>query len=419
MRIVAQQGTTKKYNVVNGPNFTVTYINPCRTASVTPNVITAMENTVGKTTIVEQYYEEFKDNISTLYGNGWDKCGARNNYLTQLDGTKRTVPDLVYRVIEYVTFKSFPNGLPTLPQPAYPAAYKFEVVSSDYSQMGLHKLLLNVELALYRTTATKASVPLDINIKACVVTYYKAPDPITVEYVIGGLTQNTIFYFNQAPCNYKQKFSALLSSGKPTPKFMTLSSTDGYLRMYATNTTDVGQYDVVVTGTLDSVMYLGSATQLLSTDIEVEKRWFDPTFIQNLIYKASFNIRVNVKAAPSSYVKANNTAPFFIPEPTDVWFYASDKFVKGFGPTYDNEGNLVTITYDFGKAQSFIIWDKQQHAINVPLNATSDNDIGIYPMTITLTDDAKTDAGFTNVSWYGNVTYSFNLRVLKKPILVI
>jgi hypothetical protein len=41
-----------------------------------------MENTVGKTTIVEQYYEEFKDNISTLYGNGWDKCGARNNYLT-------------------------------------------------------------------------------------------------------------------------------------------------------------------------------------------------------------------------------------------------------------------------------------------------------------------------------------------------
>jgi hypothetical protein len=53
------------------------------------------------------------------------------------------------------------------------------------------------------------------------------------------------------------------------------------------------------------------------------------------------------------------------------------------------------------------------------LNATSDKDIGIYPMTITLTDDAKTDAGFTNVSWFGNVTYSFNLRVLKKPLLVV
>jgi len=82
MRIVAQQGTSKLYNVVIGPNFTVTYINPCRTAIVIPNSISPMENTVGKTTIVEQYYEEFKDNISTLYGNGWDKCGARNNYLT-------------------------------------------------------------------------------------------------------------------------------------------------------------------------------------------------------------------------------------------------------------------------------------------------------------------------------------------------
>ena len=221
-----------------------------------------MENTVGKPTMVEQYYEEFKDNVSTLYGNGWDKCGARNNYLTQLDGTMKTVPDLIYKVIEYVTFKSFPNGLPTLPQPAYPAAFKFEVVTSDYSQLGLHKLLLNVELALYRTTSTKASVPLDINIKACVVTDYRAPEPITVEYVVGGLFKNTIFNFNQTPCVYKQKFSALLSNGQPIPKFMTLSETDGYLRLYATNTTDVGQYDVVVTGTLDNVQYFGSKTQL-------------------------------------------------------------------------------------------------------------------------------------------------------------
>jgi hypothetical protein len=227
MRIVAQQGTTKLYNVVIGPNFTVTYINPCRTAIVTTKVIAAMENTVGKTTIAEQYFEEFKDTISTQYGNGWDKCGPRNNYLTKLDGTMKTIPDTVYKVIEYVTFRSFPNGLPSLPQPAYPAAYKFEVVTSDYSQLGLHKLLLNVELDLYRTTSTKASVPLDINIKACVVTDYKAPEPITVEYVIGSLTKNTIFYFNQAPCVYKQKFSALLSNGKNIPKLMTLSSTDG------------------------------------------------------------------------------------------------------------------------------------------------------------------------------------------------
>ncbi len=39
-------------------------------------------------------------------------------------------------------------------------------------------------------------------------------------------------------------------------------------------------------------------------------------------------------------------------------------------------------------------------------------------MSITLTDDAKTDAGFTNTTWFGNITYYFNLKVLKKPILV-
>jgi hypothetical protein len=54
--------------------------------------------------------------------------------------------------------------------------------------MGEHKLKLNVELDLYRTTSTKATVDVIINIKACVVTYYKAPEPITVEYVVGGLS---------------------------------------------------------------------------------------------------------------------------------------------------------------------------------------------------------------------------------------
>ena len=39
-------------------------------------------------------------------------------------------------------------------------------------------------------------------------------------------------------------------------------------------------------------------------------------------------------------------------------------------------------------------------------------------MTITLTDDASTSTGLANVAWFGNVTYSFNLRVLKKPIFV-
>ena len=61
----------------------------------------------------------------------------------------KTVPGSSYKVIEYLSFKSFPNGLSVLHHQASPAVYKFEVVTSDYSQLGLHKLLLNVELTLY------------------------------------------------------------------------------------------------------------------------------------------------------------------------------------------------------------------------------------------------------------------------------
>ena len=94
---------------------------------------------------------------------------------------------------------------------------------------------------------------MDVNIKPCILTDFQAPEPITVEYVVGSSPKNTIFNFNQGRCAYKQKFSALLSDGSPIPKFMTLSSTNGYLRMYATNTTFVGQYDVMVTSTLENL----------------------------------------------------------------------------------------------------------------------------------------------------------------------
>jgi hypothetical protein len=82
VRIVAQQGTTKKYRVVQGTPFQITYTNPCRRAIVTPGVINNMSNTVGELAVVTQVYSDFPDDISTLYGNGFDKCGVRNHYLT-------------------------------------------------------------------------------------------------------------------------------------------------------------------------------------------------------------------------------------------------------------------------------------------------------------------------------------------------
>jgi len=54
-----------------------------------------------------------------------------------------------------------------------------------------------------------------------------------------------------------------------------------------------------------------------------------------------------------------------------MWFFASDKFVKGFGPAYDNEGNTVTVTPDFGNAARFVIWDEYTNTMTIPANATN------------------------------------------------
>ena len=54
-----------------------------------------------------------------------------------------------------------------------------------------------------------------------------------------------------------------------------------------------------------------------------------------------------------------------------MWFYASDRFVKSFGPAYDNEANKVTVTTDFGNAARFVLWDRNSNTMTVPANATS------------------------------------------------
>ena len=89
-------------------------------------------------------------------------------------------------------------------------------------------------------------------------------------------------------------------------------------------------------------------------------------------------------------MSVNNTAPFFVPKPVDLWFYASDKFVKGFGPAFDNEDNAVTVTPDFGNAARFVLWDKNSNTMTIPANATTSQDVGDYPVMIYLSDGVVT-----------------------------
>lgn len=174
-------------------NFDITYVNPCRTAVVTPRAITNMMNTVGELTYVYQTYDDFKDDISTLYGNGYDKCGPREHYLTDNTGAAKTVPDNIYRITEYLLFTKATTGTPD--------SYKFAVQTTNYASIGNHEFILHVALKLF-PTATEAKVPFSIMISPCIVTSYSPPKDYVWDYVIGSRVSNYIFNFIQVPCKY-------------------------------------------------------------------------------------------------------------------------------------------------------------------------------------------------------------------------
>ena len=366
-----------------------------------------MSNTVGELKVVSQVYSDFPDDISTLYGTGFDKCGERSHYLTSSTSStdSRTLPDMIYRVIEYLNFKT--NSASTVPK-----TYRFDVQTTNYASIGLHNLVLNVALKDY-PTATVAKVPFIVNVNPCIVTSYQPPADYKWDYVVGNKFANYIFNFMQTPCSYSQKFSATLANGNALPKFMTVSPTDGYFRVYATNQTDVGNYEVEVTGQLNNLELFGSSTSNIDPALKINP--LNPP--SSFIYKSSFKIFLNVAAAPPSYSAPNNTAPFLIPTPSDLWFYASDRFVKDFGPAYDNENNKVTVTTDFGNAARFIFWDPLSNTMTIPANATNTNDLGEYPLKLTLNDGVTTTVAYGNSSWVGNVTYQFKLTIFRKPLV--
>jgi hypothetical protein len=104
VKIIAQQGTTKKYRVLESANFNIQYKNPCRTATVDTRTIDNMFTTVDDKKVQVQSYTEFTDDISRTYGNGYDKCGPRVHYLTDMNNESKTSPGNIYRISEFLFF---------------------------------------------------------------------------------------------------------------------------------------------------------------------------------------------------------------------------------------------------------------------------------------------------------------------------
>lgn len=145
-------------------------------------------------------------------------------------------------------------------------------------------------LLLY-PTATEAQVPFDVMINPCIVTSYNPPANYKWDYLVGNRQANYIFNFNQFPCKYNQKFTAALKNGHKLPRFMTLSETQGYFRVYSTDSTaDAGSYDVVITGQLDNLDLFGNPSSTIDPSLKIDKLNPPSTFI----YKSSFTIHLNV-----------------------------------------------------------------------------------------------------------------------------
>lgn len=191
VRIVAQQGTTKLYRKLYSSTFTIEYKNPCRVAIMDQTrTITNMETTVDDKTTQKQTYLDFIDNVSTLYGNGYDKCGPRVHYLTDMSNNHKTMPGNIYRISEFLYFYQATTGVPPLPN-----TYTFEVQTSNYESIGLHNYRLHVGLLNY-PTATEAVLTWSVMVNPCIVTSYQAPNDYTWNYVVGNIASNYIFNFN-------------------------------------------------------------------------------------------------------------------------------------------------------------------------------------------------------------------------------
>jgi len=123
----------------------------------------------------------------------------------------------------------------------------------------------------------------------------------------------------------------------------------------------------VVTSQLNNLDIFGDPDATIDPALKINKQ--DPP--SSFIYKASFVVTLQVLPPPVDFVAPVTYPPFFIPTPTDMWFYNGDKFIKSFGPTYGQANHVITVSYDFGKASGFMQWAATTNTISVSAESTS------------------------------------------------
>jgi hypothetical protein len=108
-----------------------------------------------------------------------------------------------------------------------------------------------------------------------------------------------------------------------------------------------------------------------------------------------------------------------IPTPSDIWFFATDLFTHSFGKAYGSKQHVINVIPVFGAAARFVTWDGSTNTMNVAYNVTTLEDIGQYPMSLTLYDQTQEEyATLMGIksSEPSQTIYNFTLWIYQRPV---
>lgn len=152
------------------------------------------------------------------------------------------------------------------------------------------------------------------------------------------------------------------------PEFLAFSSQESEMRIYSKNLTDIGFYKFRVNAVLDNLGLLENVDGDFSVTIDPANPPSD------LIYQASFEIVIEMygpEVLDSQSV--DNSDPFFLPTPKDLWAYIGQAFSHSFGPAIDFESDSVKdirVDIDLGLASQFASFDYSTNTIMIEEGAT-------------------------------------------------
>ena len=224
------------YNTVYSNSFTVV-INPCPSTVIDAYALRNMKISVHGSADIEALSSIPQDSVSKLNGDltGETFCGAKS----------MTIKSVSPSAPVYSGFLSFDtSSTPTL-----------TAITNDPSHQGVYTVTIEIVLDDYPTI--KSTETFTLTIESCQVSSMVKTPVVSQKYnVYTPKIDFTWTYFDISPCTYALDYSYSLrdtSTGTtvaiPGPSMLTQTNSDRTFEVLSNLITDVGTYEIIVTGT--------------------------------------------------------------------------------------------------------------------------------------------------------------------------